>query len=562
MYIDSKSIKQFEKLKALLNKGSDFGIDTALLISKIDNVIKAMKDKTIRIVLLGSFSDGKTSAIAGLLGKLKENMKIDQDESSDEIVVYRFDDVDNVEIIDTPGLFGTKEKEIDGRNVRYSEITERYISESNILVYVSDAVIPLKDSHVEILRKIFRDFGKLKSTVFVLNKMDEAGFDMLDEEDYLRGVDIKKQTLIKRLKDTMNLTDEESEELNIVCISADPKGRGLEYWFNKIDAYRERSHIGLLQESINKIVSTDDIHKLKNDTNYAVLKDVITEVQNQVTTAIAPIDDKVHEAKLLNADIQQDCTGLRRSLIAAKGRLLEDLRTLSRSILIDLDETDQSTIAGFIEHRLGMSEGNIDYNILDSDISQAISRCVESNNYAVTTRIEAFNNKMNIQQTIIKDAVKFGVDKLGNVKLTNVDVLKVRNFLAQHFDWAKNIKFKPKGAGKLAGKITKSANVIAVVLNIGLDLHGYFKEKKELKKFMELKDSLKSDISAKFKDIYDILNCEDSYFREFAPIYLEMNSAVEERNRELSLLEKQISLLRQYNCQLNDWLTYANNQTN
>ena len=406
MYIDSKSIEQFEKLKELLNKGADFSIDTAPLISKIDDIIKAMKDKTIRIVLLGSFSDGKTSAIAGLLGKLKENMKIDQDESSDEIVVYRFDGVDNVEIIDTPGLFGTKEKEIDGRNVRYSEITERYISESNIVIYVSDAVIPLKDSHVEILRKIFRDFGKLKSTVFVLNKMDEAGFDMLDEEDYIRGVDIKKQTLIRRLKDTMDLTDEEVEALHIVCISADPKGKGLEYWLKKIDAYRERSHIGLLQDSINDIVSSNDIDKLKNDTNYAVLKDVITEVQNQVSTAIAPIDDKVHEAKLLSVDLQQDCASLRRTLIAAKGRLLEDLHTLSRMILIDLDETDQSTIRSFIEHRLGVSDGNIDYNILDSDISQAISRCVESNNYAVASRIEAFNNKMNVQQTIIKDACK------------------------------------------------------------------------------------------------------------------------------------------------------------
>ena len=150
MYIDSKSIEQFEKLKELLNKGADFSIDTAPLISKIDDIIKAMKDKTIRIVLLGSFSDGKTSAIAGLLGKLKENMKIDQDESSDEIVVYRFDGVDNVEIIDTPGLFGTKEKEIDGRNVRYSEITERYISESNIVIYVALQINSLgcqKQSH-------------------------------------------------------------------------------------------------------------------------------------------------------------------------------------------------------------------------------------------------------------------------------------------------------------------------------------------------------------------------------------------------------------------------------
>ena len=118
-----KAKEHFEALKSLLDKGTSLGIDSSQLISKIDNIIRVMDDKIIRIVLLGSFSDGKTSAIAGLLGELKENMKIDQDESSDDLAIYHFDGLKNVEIIDTPGLFGTKEKEVDGENIKYSEIT-------------------------------------------------------------------------------------------------------------------------------------------------------------------------------------------------------------------------------------------------------------------------------------------------------------------------------------------------------------------------------------------------------------------------------------------------------
>ena len=78
------------------------------------------------------------------------------------------------EIIDTPGLFGTKEKEIDGKDVRFSEITERYLSQAHIILYLTGAVVPIKDSHSEVLKHILRDLNKLDSTIFVINKMDEA----------------------------------------------------------------------------------------------------------------------------------------------------------------------------------------------------------------------------------------------------------------------------------------------------------------------------------------------------------------------------------------------------
>ena len=43
-------------------------------------------------------------------------MKIDNDESSDELTIYRPKDLKKgFKIIDTPGLFGTKEREINGQ---------------------------------------------------------------------------------------------------------------------------------------------------------------------------------------------------------------------------------------------------------------------------------------------------------------------------------------------------------------------------------------------------------------------------------------------------------------
>ena len=549
-----KTVEKFLALKQLLLRGKEFGINPEQLLSKIDNIIDAMNDQTIRIVLLGSFSDGKTSAIAGLLGQLKKNMKIDQDESSDDLAIYHFDGIDNVEIIDTPGLFGTKEREINGENIRYSEITKRYISEANIIIYVCDAVTPLKESHVEIIKRVLREYGKLRSTIFVLNKMDEAGVDMIDEEDYERGATIKKNALIKRLEDTIGLSKEEADQLHIVCIAADPKGKGLEHWLAKMDSYKVRSRIGLLQNTISEIINASDVEELKSDTNFAVVTDIVSNTQEQLAEVICPLEKAMRDAETVSDDLQQDRIGLKRDLIAAKGRLLEDLHNLASSIRIDIDEASPDTIANLVENKLGLVDGQIDYNILNSIIEQTISRCVESNNYAISTRVQEYSEKMNLQGAIVKDALKAGAGKLGKVSVTNTQVLNVRNYLGQYFKWAKNIKFKPHGAGKLATKISKGAGIAGFAISAGLDIYSYIKEKKDAAKFIEFKNSLKSDVSAVFKELLEILNSEDRYFEEFAPSFIELCKAVEQRNNELAILQNQIRLIRQYNNQINDWL--------
>ena len=169
---------------------------------------------------------------------------------------------------------------------------------------------------------------------------------------------------------------------------------------------------------------------------------------------------------------------------------------------------------------------------------------------------------MNIQGTIVKDALKVGVGKLGKVSLTNTQVLNVRNYLGQYFNWAKNIKFKPHGAGKIATKISKGAGRAAAGINAALDLYGYIKEKKDAEKFQEFKTSLKSDISAKFKDLFEVLNSEERYFKEFAPSYIELCNAVEQRNKEFIVLQNQIQLLRRYNNQINGWLMNGQKKLN
>ena len=220
-----KIVAKFNVLRELVQRGETLGINVKDILKKIDNVFETISSGEINIALVGSFSDGKTSAIAGLLGEVLSNMKIAPDESSDEINVYCYQAFGKkFRIVDTPGLFGTKEKEIEGENVRFSDITTKYLSEAHIVIYVCDAQNPLKDSHVNTIKHIMCDLHKLESSIFVMNKMDDAGFDLTDESDFRRGKEIKIATLKQRLKESLNLSDNEVDSLNIVCIAADPKG--------------------------------------------------------------------------------------------------------------------------------------------------------------------------------------------------------------------------------------------------------------------------------------------------------------------------------------------------
>ena len=109
------NIERLKQLKSIVEQGQELGLELSDVAEKINSAIRSAQAGKTRIVMLGSFSDGKTSAVAGMLGKLHDSMKIDVAESSDEITVYHLDSLGHdYEIVDTPGLFGTKEKEIDG----------------------------------------------------------------------------------------------------------------------------------------------------------------------------------------------------------------------------------------------------------------------------------------------------------------------------------------------------------------------------------------------------------------------------------------------------------------
>lgn len=120
-----------QKLLDFIHTGEKYGIKVEeSLKDKIHNAIKNVAGQKLKVALVGGFSEGKTSIAAAWIERLDKSMKIDHQESSDEVKIY---DIDNeIELVDTPGLFGFKEKITDsGKIERYKDITKKYVSEAH-----------------------------------------------------------------------------------------------------------------------------------------------------------------------------------------------------------------------------------------------------------------------------------------------------------------------------------------------------------------------------------------------------------------------------------------------
>ncbi|WRC69419.1 50S ribosome-binding GTPase [Helicobacter pylori] len=243
--------KNLQKLLDFVHTGEEYGIKVEeSLKDKIHNAMENVAGQKLKVALVGGFSEGKTSIAAAWIDRLDESMKIDHQESSDEVKIYNIDD--EIELVDTPGLFGFKEKITDsGKIERYKDITKKYVSEAHLILYVLNPSNPIKESHKDDLNWLFRTLNLLSRTIFVISRFDEEA-DIEDEEDYNKRFKIKKENIQNRLNDLISLSEKEKEGLNIVAVASNPFGWGLEYWLKHKEEFQKLSRIKTLQDATQK----------------------------------------------------------------------------------------------------------------------------------------------------------------------------------------------------------------------------------------------------------------------------------------------------------------------
>ena len=534
-------------LRKILDDGVNMGMDLSPIISKLESVTKSIDDGIIRIVLLGSFSDGKTSAIAGLLGRLDSTMKIDQDESSDELTIYRPNDLkEGFEIVDTPGLFGTKEKELDGHNVKFSDITKKYISEAHIILYVCGAVNPLKESHSEIIRKITREYNKLDSTVFVINKMDEAGFNPKNENSFNNGASQKKQFLINRLRDCIGLTPEEEAKLCVVCIAADPKRKGMLYWFERMDDYLALSRIPNLRKAIDGVIEQNNSDKLKDSAVQASVKEMVCSVYQVVGSVNKPVEKALVKVEDSMQDLKLDCKSLKDELFSSRKETYQKLDDYKKYLITEINGASLETIRDVIEDKLGVEDGKITFYVFKRDIDLILKECFENNSSNLSTSAIKFEKSYNWQETFLKDALGRGGEALGKVKIDASKVKAIRDVVA------KDYKFKPWQPTKIGKGATKWLGRLGVAISVLTEAWDWYSAYRDSKKLEELKQNIKDSINHSFSELFELLS-DDKYLETFAPSYIELCKLLEERNKEVEELRNKLSALTDYKSRIKNW---------
>ncbi len=470
-----------KKLLDFVHTGEKYGIKVEdSLKDKIHNAIKDVSGQKLKVALVGGFSEGKTSIAAAWIERLdKESMKIDHKESSDEVKIY---DIDNeIDLVDTPGLFGFKEKITDsGKIERYKDITKKYISEAHLILYALNPSNPIKDSHKDDLNWLFRTLNLLSRTIFVISRFDEEA-DIEDEEDYNKRFKIKKENIQNRLNELISLSEEEKEGLIIVAVAANPFDLGVEHWLKHQEEFQKLSHIKALQDATQKKIKENG-GKLTiiEEAKKSVIQDV---VHRQMPPAKQALQDINREMEYLNRMIEKrrkDLQNLNNEISQARIHLREFIARYFSDLILQVSGTSLETFNDFVIREIGDKGINI-----ETKVQNAFERETQGIVNEIAKIETGFNADRSLFEKHAGTLGKIGINFLNqsgfinptNIKLARDTIAAVGKFVGMDLAF----KFKPWGAVRLAGNLNKALPLIGLAFE-AWDSVMKLKKKKNLKK--------------------------------------------------------------------------------
>ncbi|GHQ67484.1 hypothetical protein VN0401_09720 [Helicobacter pylori] len=471
--------------------------------------------------MVGGFSEGKTSIAAAWIERLDKSMKIDHQESSDAVKIY---DIDNeMELVDTPGLFGFKEKEHDsGKIERYKDITKKYVSEAHLILYALNPSNPIKESHKDDLNWLFRTLNLLSRTIFVISRFDEEA-DIEDEEDYNKRFKIKKENIQNRLNDLISLSEEEKESLIIVAVAANPFDLGVEHWLKHQEEFQKLSHIKALQDATQKKIKENG-GKLTiiEETKKSVIQDV---VYRQMPPAKQALQDINREMERLNKTLEKrrkDLQNLNSEISQARIHLREFIIRYFSDLIRQVSGTSLETFNDFVIREIGDKGINIETRI-QNEFERQTQGIVNE-----ISKIETgFNADMSFFEKHAGTFGKIGISFLkqsGFIKATNIKLARDTIAAAGKFvglDLA--FKFKPWGAVKLAGNLNKALPFIGIAFEAWDSWNKYQKEQK----LEEAKEKMVSNFDGQKQEILDLINDETRFKQTCFPMALKLEECIQ-----------------------------------
>ncbi|MDO7810628.1 LeoA/HP0731 family dynamin-like GTPase [Helicobacter pylori] len=514
--------ENLKKLLDFVHAGEEYGIKVEeSLKDKIHNAMENVADQKLKVALVGGFSEGKTSIAAAWIERLDKSMKIDHQESSDEVKIY---DIDNeIELVDTPGLFGFKEKITDsGKIERYKDITKKYISEAHLILYALNPSNPIKESHKDDLNWLFRTLNLLSRTIFVISRFDEEA-DIEDEEDYNKRFKIKKENIQNRLNELISLSEEEKEGLIIVAVAANPFDLGVEHWLKHKEEFQKLSHIKTLQNATQKKIKENGGKlTITEEAKKSVIQDVI---YRQMPPAKQALQDINREMEYLNRMIEKrrkDLQNLNNEISQARIHLREFITRYFSGLIAQVSGTSLETFNDFVIREIG-DEGII----IDTRVQNEFERQTQGISNEIAKIETGFNADMSFFEKHAGALGKIGIKLLEqsgfinatNIKLARDGIVAVAKFVG--IDLA--FKFKPWGAVNLASNLNKGLPLIG----LAFEVWDSWKESQKIEKLEKAKREMESDFNNQKQEILDLINDETRFKQTCFPMALELEKCIQ-----------------------------------
>ncbi len=511
-----------KKLLDFVHAGEKYGIKVEeSLKDKIRNAMKDVSGQKLKVALVGGFSCGKTSIAAAWIDRLDKSMKIDHEESSDEVKIYDIDD--EIELVDTPGLFGFKVKEHDsGKIERYKDITKKYISEAHLILYALNPSNPIKESHKDDLNWLFRTLNLLSRTIFVISRFDEEA-DIEDEEDYNKRFKIKKENIQNRLNELISLSEEEKESLIIVAVAANPFDLGVEHWLKHKEEFQKLSHIKALQDATQKKIKENG-GKLTiiEEAKKSVIQDV---VYRQMPPAKQALQDINREMEYLNKTLEKrrkDIQDLNKEIFQARIHLREFIIRYFSDLIRQVSGTSLETFNDFVIREIGDKGINIDTRVQNEfeRQTQGISNEIAKIGTTFNADMSSFEKHAGAFGRIgIKLLEQSKFINTTNIKLTRDGIVAVARFTGINLA----LKFKPWGAVKLASNLNKALPLIGLVIE-GVDSLIKYQKQQE---FEKAKEKMKSNFDGQKQEILALINDETRFKQTCFPSVFELEKCIQ-----------------------------------
>lgn len=530
-------VELLTKLNQLLQQGSQYGLQLPSdFEEKLTNSIHSLENKKLKIALIGGFSEGKTSIAAAWLDKIDpKSMNISASESSNEVAIYNIDD--KYELVDTPGLFGYKEKYNAHNEVqKYKDITKHYVSEANIILYVMNGKNPIKQSNTEDIIWLFKELNLLPRTVFILGRFDEVA-DVEDEQEYKEMLAIKQENVRSRLKEILNLSQNEVDNLKIVGVSANPFDQGIDYWLKNKEEFKQLSHIETLQKATIDLVQENGGHdQIIQSTKNTIFRDVMG---RELPLLKQEQQSFMYTESLLRDRYEKENRRLQKTenqINDARFSLNQFVNDLFIDLIAQVNRSSLETIGDIYQREIGD-----DGYILSSKLENKFNAVIGHINHSIDSQLNTIRLDIENDNAFASLTKNQTIKLLKNTNINSGTILAARDGIVAvgqfiGVNLKEVLKFKPWGAVNLAGNINKALPFLA----IGIEVWDSWNKAKKEDEFNKSKKELAQNLTDKHKKLLEDLNSE--HFREsFPDLHTLQKTVIEFENEAQALQNKKAS---------------------